>query len=488
MSAINVLIVHHHMRGGGVTEVIRRTFGLFADSEVRLGLITGESTSEHRNIPHGSHRSVDGLSYGDAGIPPSLGTVYADCIRAARDLFGELPDIWHIHNHSLGKNPIYTALALKLITEGHRVLLHAHDFAEDNRPANFKQLSAYSQENEKSQISTLYPVADHVRYAVLNHRDGQILSDAGIPETSVKVVANPVSIPDSDPGNSTVKGDLPENLILYPVRAIPRKNIGEYMLWATLYRNEATFALTLAPQNPKYRSHYRDWVHFGKEHEIPLIFEASQQWQCSYKDLISSSKAFLTSSVAEGFGLVYLESFLMGKPLLGRDLPGITKDFKEEGVNMSGLYDRLPVPLHWLDELCVTKTFTEQIETLFDSYGRPFTEETKQQWLTYIFRDQCVDYGALNAEMQRQVIRQVLEDRQKQDELKMVCTLSHGHQPIKENQKVIQNSYGPHQYGVRLKNLYMELLKAEPSEVRSVPADSVLSGFLKPELFSLLRL
>ena len=69
--------------------------------------------------------------------------------------------------------------------EGERLLLQIHDFAEDGRPDNFTVLR---------ESSRPYPMADHVHYALLNSRDRQFLTRAGIPETQVHALPNPIAV------------------------------------------------------------------------------------------------------------------------------------------------------------------------------------------------------------------------------------------------------------------------------------------------------
>ncbi len=61
--------------------------------------------------------------------------------------------------------------------------------------------------------------------------------------------------------------------------------------------------------------------------------------------MIAKADALITTSVAEGFGLAFLEPWLASKPLVGRNLPEITADFAEHGLDLSALYNCLPVPL-----------------------------------------------------------------------------------------------------------------------------------------------
>ena len=43
--------------------------------------------------------------------------------------------------------------------------------------------------------------------------------------------------------------------------------------------------------------------------------------------MVAHAKAIVSTSVAEGFGLGFLEPWIFGKGLCGRDIPEITSDF-----------------------------------------------------------------------------------------------------------------------------------------------------------------
>jgi len=71
--------------------------------------------------------------------------------------------------------------------------------------------------------------------------------------------------------------------VLYPVRAIRRKNIGELLLWSLLVEDE-TFAVTLAPLNPKERASYNVRVSVAKALELPVLFDVGADGGLSLED------------------------------------------------------------------------------------------------------------------------------------------------------------------------------------------------------------
>ena len=87
----------------------------------------------------------------------------------------------------------------------------------------------------------------------------------------------------------------------------------------------------------------------------PELFPAPRLWPWSCDGLLVSrhgciAQAIVSTSVAEGFGLGFLEPWVFGKSLCGRNLPEITGDFSQHGVRLDNLYDRLELNLDLLKD------------------------------------------------------------------------------------------------------------------------------------------
>ncbi|MGY8690162.1 MAG: hypothetical protein ACKVHP_20800 [Verrucomicrobiales bacterium] len=236
---MRLAILHYHLRPGGVTTVIEHAVaGMEAVGTADIVVLSSESYTGDKlaNV-----QLVPELAYhkdADAGSPESL----ADSLeRAARlGLDGELPDVWHCHNHSLGKNVhLPDALAI-LIRRGYRCLLEIHDFAEDGRPDEYVVLS-------KSHVA--YPAIPSVHYGTINTRDRDFLIKAGLPESQVHDLPDPVIIKQRAKRRPRKKNARP--LLLYPTRGIRRKNMGETVLLAALCEKRGFIATTRAPDNPR---------------------------------------------------------------------------------------------------------------------------------------------------------------------------------------------------------------------------------------------
>ena len=219
---MKIAIVHYHLRRGGVTRVVQTTLDALAGDDVQVAVLSGEPAAQPESFscPIGL---VEGLGYDTPHSNPSPHELAGSLLSSAREHFGSDPDIWHVHNHSLGKNTALPGALNQLAADGHRLLLHLHDFPEDGRPANYQRLRDHITNLDQ----TLYPAAGHIHYAALNHRDLAFLIAAGCPPDQAHLLANPISL-----SGGTNTAPASPRLFLYPTRAIRRKNLGEFLLWA----------------------------------------------------------------------------------------------------------------------------------------------------------------------------------------------------------------------------------------------------------------
>ncbi|MEK9633607.1 MAG: hypothetical protein VW622_07190, partial [Opitutae bacterium] len=159
---MKVAIVHYHLEPGGVTRVIENTLEALTASghDVETVVLTGRKYAGDR-IPN--TQLTEGLDYAtpEQTISPEL--LVERMKECAQSSLGGMPDLWHIHNHSLGKNPSLTKACALLAQKGEFMLLHPHDFAEDGRADNFKALNQV--------YEYAYPACARIRYAALNNRD-----------------------------------------------------------------------------------------------------------------------------------------------------------------------------------------------------------------------------------------------------------------------------------------------------------------------------
>ena len=127
---MNIAIVHYHLEKGGVTRVIENTIESFSrlPNPPNFVVLSGRKYTGNKikNV-----KIVDGLDYLSPGKSISPKTLKERMEDAAIEGLQEKPDLWHIHNHSLGKNPALTKACSLIASSQYPVLLHPHDFAED---------------------------------------------------------------------------------------------------------------------------------------------------------------------------------------------------------------------------------------------------------------------------------------------------------------------------------------------------------------------
>lgn len=470
MSRLAVVIIHYHLRPGGVTRVIERAVEALGD-KVDLLVLTGEAPAADDTLTPITE-PFEPLGYSEAERP-GFESVANDLRFTARSLLGRDPDVWHIHNHSLGKNSFTPQLAWYLANAGCRLLLQPHDFAEDGRPENYRLLRDHLGENLNR---TLYPNADHVWYAPINFRDKGFLEDIGL--SNVRELPNTVTAHATAPSTSASK------TIVYPARAIRRKNMGEFLLWSLLAPDGYIFQSTLAPQNPKWQGYYNDWVDFARLLDLPVEFDAGRKHD--FSELVQNSDALITTSIAEGFGLAFLEPWLEGKSLMGRKLPEITADFEAEGVDLSALYETLPVPLEWAGESLFMETLECAMKNSYDAYDKKWKSEYLDQATAAVILEGNVDFGILDETLQRNVIRHLVKHPEDRQQLQAFPS-SFNDEQITVNRTIVKEQYGIEAYGRRLLHLYEQLAETNPSDVASASATDLLDCFLQPRRFNLLR-
>ncbi len=478
-------LLHYHLRGGGVTRVIESTVTLLKEHGHDVVVVCGERTESEYIDQLVTHNA---LRYDVTPDKNQLRSIAEDIDNEIERTIGRTPDLWHFHNHSLGKNTTVPLLASYWAKKDIPVLLQIHDFAEDGRAANYQFLA---RDMETEQSLPLYPQAPHIHYATLTRRDQQILSAAGFQDDALHVLPNPVSLGQETEPNENARSLFPEcdTLILYPVRGIRRKNMGEFLLHSIIAAPGTHFAMTLAPKNPKQQTYYTRWIEFAQSNNLPATFGAGDQQEYSFPSIVHAADLLMTSSITEGFGLTFLEAWLADRPLVGRDLPEITGDFKEKGIDFGHLYSSLPIPLDWVPKKKFEDKVDNALKQMYRQYGREYRKEYLQQFLDAVLQNESVDFGRLDEELQRMVIDKLLTDAGAIEKLipyQLQKNIPHK-DTAAQNKKRITQHYSPDAFYKRLMNIYEKLINTQTGPVSYANPELVLDQFLKPERFYLLK-
>lgn len=371
----HVVIVHCHYESGGVTQVVQNHVAALHDfarpaTEFRIVLAGGDRTGGLSESARQQVQfwSLPALDYDELHVTSDSPTADHRGKSLAKDLMDRMSSsamtpedtIIHWHNHSLGKNAAAPHAIAALADQGWTLLLQVHDFAEDQRPENVVYLKEQYDAPEMRQLQQiLYPVSDHVAYATLTRGDADIFRAFGLPDDRITVLPNSVRLPAGELPTrdaamrklSNAFGIAPESRwILYPVRGIRRKNVGEFLLLCQLLgfatsddAGPIIGGLTLKPDTPLERASYERWRRVADKHVTNVVFDAAHHREVSFLDNLAACEAVVSTSVAEGFGMAFLEPWLAGRRVIARNLPGVTADFREAGLKLNQLYDRVDV-------------------------------------------------------------------------------------------------------------------------------------------------
>lgn len=424
-----IIIIHYHLNPGGVTRIIESQIKSLKECYPNLDILVLTGHCEKPDVIR--ELGADILTNENLNYLPETGVNINAEFHLIHDFLStqiRADDIVHVHNLNLGKNPLLTLVISNFIEEGYLVLNHAHDFAED-RPKNWNFLKNIIEDDfGKNLQQVLYPNLPNLLHATLNSFDKRRLTAYGVRDENAFLLPNPVSL------NQKIKTvnseelkrkicnqlsiDPEKKLVSYPVRVIRRKNIGEYILLATLFSEEANWLVTQPPKNPLEIEPYEEWKKFCSEMGIRLIFEAGII--TDFEELLFASDFCVTTSIKEGFGMVYLEPWLFNTPVIGRDLSQITEDIKKSGLKFPLLYSELKVPANG------------------DFVDFPSLSESDQM--------ECIENVLINQSSRNLVIseNQFLENllNFKDDKL------------VEHNKSIIKQEFSLHNYAKQLEKIY----------------------------------
>ena len=488
MSHPAVAIVHYHLRRGGVARVIETASACLTKAGIPHVILCASPPEGRHKLPI---RIVEELGYdSDRGAGVSGLRIVRAMRSAVREFFGTNRVIWHLHNHSIGKNRSLCDAAGILADSGEPMVLQYHDFVEDGRPKAYSAIA---------ESESLYPYAPQIVHAFINSRDRLHMINAGLPKEFTFLHPNAVTPP------ARVK-PLPRRprraLVLYPVRGIRRKNLGELFLLAALAPKGTRFAVSLQPANKLWKPLHEEWVAFASDTGLPVILDAvgrvapAPKKPKTFASWVRHSTHFITTSVAEGFGLGFLEPATIGKPLFGRNLPMVTNDFADAGIHPGRLYDRLLVPESWVGLETLRQSLVRSLRDTLESYGHEMSNQHLERSFAAMRHKGHLDFGNLPENLQRQVIHRLLAGCEHDKVLAQIGNKTRSlsewlAESLTETTPSVSpdqlGPYTPKAYLTRLKEIYAQASHASPETPSYLPKHKVLCEFLKPGSFHFLR-
>jgi len=462
---MKIVYLHFHLKTGGVTTVLKTQVSTVQPHCDTL-VLTGDRSSTVLPCPI---VEIPEIGYDTRENPPANPDRVADsALRAIHSVWPGGCDILHIHNPTLAKNRHLLAIIKRLQQSGTNLFLQIHDFAEDGRPG------AYFYED--------YP--ENCHYGVINAKDARILEAAGLKKAGLHLLPNAVE--------SIL---VPERLsvdpqILYPVRAIRRKNVGEALLLSLFLRRGQRLAITQPPNSPMDIASYRDWMDWSNMAGLPVDFEIGIN--ADFPSLVGSAESMVTTSITEGFGLAFLEPWTAGKLLWGRRIEGLCVDFEKNGGRLDTLYDRLNVPLHWIDINAFSRVWHKTVRDASARFGHAIGVGKAETAFTRMTRGGQVDFGLLNEKFQREVLTRMTADPSAKmaliEQNSWLAKPGVAKDPvelIRNNRLAIQQHYNTEQYGRRLLEIY-HVVACQPVRHR-IDRAVLVDAFFDLNHFSLLK-
>jgi len=463
---MNIAFIHYHLKTGGVTSVLKQQVETLRDV-CDILVITGvlaESPfpSDMVHIPE--------LGYDKAGaIPEDPEDVAESVCEAIFSKWKDGCDVIHVHNATLAKNRNFLKILKVLQKKGMKLFLQLHDFAEDGRP-----LAYFPDE-----------YVPDCHYGVINSRDYNILLKAGLKKDGLHKIFNIVNFFDF-----RQKELISENLVLYPIRAIRRKNIGEAILLSLFFRNNETLAMTQPPNSPPDIESYDGWKNYVRKNNLDVVFEAGLT--NDFESLVLSSEFIITTSITEGFGFSFLEPWTAKKMLWGRKLPDICEDFEKNGVQLDHLYTKLNIPIGWTDISRFHKKRRSCILQACCMFQHSIDETHIAESFNFATQNGVIDFGLLDESFQKQVISHTLSRRQATDTLirlnpflSFLGNASDKAVLTESNRKAVTSHYNQEAYRELLLDIYSKVVR-HPVRQR-IDKKRLLDRFFDLNRFSLLK-
>jgi hypothetical protein len=462
---MRIVYLHYHLKPGGVTTVLRQQAAAISPGHEAL-VISGSPPPTDLEVPG---ITLSDLNY-DSGPRASVSpTSLADKIEAAvHDHWPGGCDLIHVHNPTLVKNRALIPALEQLQKRGQRLLLQVHDFAEDGRPG----------------VYSAGPYPGDCHYCVINSRDHAILEEAGLRSEGCHLLPNMVS-----PLPPAESAPPDQGQVLYPVRAIRRKNIGEALLLSLYLPPAHTLGITLPPNSPADQASYEMWRRLADD-ALPMAGFAVGEGQ-RFSRLVHDAPFLITTSITEGFGFSFLEPWTAARAIWGRRIGGICADFEAHGIDLSHLYTRLRVPLDWIDAADFAARWLRAYRRAHNQFGLPLVNGAGERALGGILREGAVDFGLLHEDHQRAIIQRLTDTPAKQSALARrqpaltrLGLLADSEERIDHNRRTILDHYGSQRYRRRLEAIYRAVLEPVRHQIDKV---RLCRAFLKPGDFSLLK-
>jgi len=218
-------------------------------------------------------------------------------------------------------------------------------------------------------------------------------------------------------------------------------------------------------------------------------FEAVGQAGRDFIDLLRLASGVVTTSVAEGFGMAFLEPWSVGTPVCGRNLPEITTGFRQEGIVLPWSYDRLNIPVSWLGYSRLQVAALDGLQRNLAAYGRCPSPGDLERLLTAWICDGLVDFGRLDEPLQEAVLHRLVNAPEQVADIgpSALPNPNDLYAVVENNRCLLRDQHNLVQYGAIVEQVYRQVAASPITPLDSLDGEKLLDRFLAPERLSLLR-
>lgn len=464
---MDLVIVHHHFRPGGVRRVIE-----LATPQLVLKL---RPRPRRVILASGETPDADWLEGFKASVYPTPVLIQveptlayiaeqrrrpAGLVSRMRPFLGRLLQcsepagclVW-AHNLGLGRNMLLTIELLRVcIARRLCLVFHHHDWWFDNRWARWPEMRRAGVRSVAAAARAIFAAAPRLKHVAINHADAKILQRHLGARTGW--LPNPAGVHTVTSGKALryAREWLYEALgercpvWLMPCRLLRRKNIAEALLLTRWLRPEAWLVTTGGVTSPDEQAYYDRLCSSATEHQwrlrlgileslrssgrpgssarhddfhrFPRLEDASvpsrrgveaRKASPSVQELLGASETVLLTSLQEGFGLAYVEAAAAGRPLIARRLDNIMPDLTRFGFLFPQSYVQVlidPTLFDWGAE-------AKRQARLFSNWRRQIPRTCRcfagQPWLLRSARPCATPFNRLTLTAQLEVLRAPLE-------------------------------------------------------------------------------
>ncbi len=368
-SFVRLVIVHYHLRPGGIRRVIELATPHLVRAALRpitrVVLATGQRADQqwHDHFIH----QLSGIPV-EVLVEPSFNYLSEqrrspECIKTRihltlRQLFSDSDRsdtlVW-AHNLAVGRNLLLTReLAGACAARGIPLVAHHHDWWFDNRWVRWPEMRRFGVRTLADAAQTVFPQQNNVLHAAINHADAAILArHFGQRTLWIPNLSEPAPLPSRARVRAArrwLRGKLAHDgapVWLLPCRMLRRKNVAEALLLTRWLRPEAWLVVTGAVSSADESPYFNTLERAAAVHHWRLrlgVLADDESRKPNVSELLAASEAVLLTSIQEGFGLPYLEAAAARRPLIARRLPNIAPDLDRFGFCFPQAYDEILIP------------------------------------------------------------------------------------------------------------------------------------------------